>query len=438
MAPEALESVLRASAERVSTASGYRIRGTVTGALGPMVEAHLPGARVGDGCRFDGGLEGEVVGFRDGKARILVLGNPVGLGSGTGVMPAGPPTLAIGPALLGRVVDARGRPIDGGPPIPAAGIRAVPLDREAPDPMRRRPIDRPLETGIRAVDGLVPLGHGQRIGLFAGPGVGKSTLLGDLAAGAEVDVVVAALVGERGREVREVLEGPLAGARDRSVVVVAPGDAPPVVRVRATLAATAIAESFRDRGASVLLLVDSLTRYARALREVGLAAGEAPARGGYPPSVFAALPRLIERAGPAEHGEITAVYTVLCEEEDATDAIADEVRGLVDGHLVLSRRLAERGHWPAIDVPASLSRVADRVAAPGRRAQATVLRRRIAAYEERRDLVVLGAYQGGDADADAAVASWPRIEAFLQQAPGEHAPLEMTGSALTALVGSAP
>ncbi len=437
MSRDALLVALEKGSDAARAAAAWRSHGLLQSAHGPVVETSLPGARVGSECRFAGGLMGEVVGFSEGLARVLVLGTAAGLQPGTPVWMDGEPSIRVGEALLGRVVDACGRAIDGGGPVSPERLLELPLERPAPEPMRRRPIEQRLETGVRAIDGLCPLGRGQRISLLAGPGVGKSTLLGDLALGSDVDVVVVALVGERGREVREVVEGPLARARDRSVVVVAPGDAPALVRARATAAATTIAEHFRDAGASVLLLVDSLTRYARALREVGLAAGETPTRGGFPPSVFAALPRLIERAGPAEHGEITAIYTVLCEEEGGTDAVADEVKSLVDGHILLSRRLAERGHWPAIDITASLSRVAERVAAPEHLLAASVLRRWASAYEERRDLVVLGAYQGGDPDADAAVASWPKIEAFLRQAPASPAALDATLASLSALTEEA-
>lgn len=431
---------LRAAPAAVARAPLCRGRGTVGAVTGPVVEAGLPGARVGDGCRLEaasGIRRGEVVGFAGGRARILVLEGTAGLGPGVPVAAGAPATVAVGDALLGRVVDATGRAVDGGPPLRRRDLAPAALEGPAPAALGRPRITRPLPTGVRVLDGLLTFGVGQRVGLFAGPGVGKSTLLGDVARGADADVVVVALVGERGREVREVLEGPLAAARPRSVVVVATGDAPALLRARAPATATAIAEHFRDRGRRVLLLVDSLTRYARALREVGLAAGEAPVRGGFPPSVFAALPRLVERAGAAPGGAITAVYTVLQEDEAGTDPVADEVRGLLDGHVVLARRLAERGQWPAVDVPASISRVASRVATPAHARAARVVRARIAAYEARRELVVLGAYErGGDPDADAAVDAWPAIEAFLAQDPGAPAPFDETTRALEALAGA--
>ncbi|RMG14982.1 MAG: FliI/YscN family ATPase [Deltaproteobacteria bacterium] len=425
-----IEAKLEAATAAVAAAPKWRGAGAVRSVTGPVVEAPLPGARVGDGVRFElpGAVRaGEVVAFEAGVARLLAFGATTGVGPGTPVSVTGPPRVLAGWDLLGRVVDPAGRVVDGGPPPPYARLEPVPLHRAAPDPLARRPIERALPTGVKVLDALVPLGEGQRVGLFAGPGVGKSTLLGDIAAGTTADVVVAALVGERGREVREFLEGPLAPARQRSVVVVATGEQPALLRARAALCATALAEWFRDRGLKVLLLVDSLTRYARALREVGLAAGEVPARAGYPPSVFAELPRLIERAGNGSTGSITALYTVLAEGEGAADAVSEEVRGLVDGHVVLSRQLAERGHWPAVDVPASLSRVAARITSEAQQRAAEVVRRHVVNYEARRELVVLGAWEPGtDAEGDAAIAAWPRIEALCRQAPGRPVPLEET------------
>src|SRR5690606_27357278 len=283
-------------------------------------------------------------------------------------------------------------------------------------PLERAPIERVLSTGIRAIDGLFTLGRGQRIGLFAGAGVGKSELLAQLARSTEADVVVVALVGERGREVGDFLERGLGDAgRRRAVVVVATSDAPPLERIRAGETATAIAEGFRDRGRHVLLLMDSVTRLARAQREVGLASGEPPGRRGYPPSVFVLLPRLLERPGATRSGSITAVYAVLTEGDDLDEPIADEVRGIVDGHISLDRRLAERGHFPAIDVGASLSRVMARLVRTDHAAAAARVRRWWAAHEEKRDLIALGAYQrGSDTAVDGALDRWERIERFLR------------------------
>jgi type III secretion protein N (ATPase) len=343
-----------------------------------------------------------------------------------------PLSITAGDALRGRVLDGLGRPIDGGPPLVGEPWA---VDREAPPPLSRAPITRPLATGVRAVDGFATLGEGQRVGLFAGSGVGKSTLLGQIARGADADVVVVGLVGERGRELGDVLTGPLAAARAKTVVVCATADAPSLIRLRAAHVATAIAEWFRDaRGARVLLLLDSLTRVARAQREVGLSAGEPPARHGYPPSVFALLPRLVERAGTAARGSITAVYTVLVAGGDLDEPIADEVRGIVDGHIILERRLAARGHFPPIDVVSSVSRVMAHVTDEAHRVAAAAARRRLAIHEEHRDLITLGAYKpGADRALDDAVAHQAALERFLQQGPDDRAPFQETVAKLTAI-----
>jgi type III secretion protein N (ATPase) len=343
--------------------------------------------------------------------------------------------VAVGPALLGRVLDGLGRPLDGGPLPPE--LARWPVDRPAPPPLARPPIGVPFATGVRAIDALLSVGQGQRVGLFAGSGVGKSTLLGQLARNGGADVNVIALVGERGREVREFLEDCLGPeGLEQSVVVVATGDAPPLVRLRAAQVATAIAEWFADvDGRRVLFLLDSVTRFARAQREVGLAAGEPPARQGYPPSVFTALPRLLERTGARAKGSITAFYTVLVAGGDLEEPIADEVRGILDGHVVLDRRVAERGRWPAIDPLASLSRLMPRVAAPDHLAAAARLRRLLAAYDRQRDLVALGAYQpGSDPDADAALERLSAIEDFLGQPAPSRCSLAEAISSLTRVV----
>ena len=292
-----------------------------------------------------------------------------------------------------------------------------------PDPLKRPLIENPLPVGLRAIDGLLTLGEGQRVGLFAGSGVGKSTLLGQLARHSAVDVCVVCLVGERGREVREFIEGPLGEGVARSVVVCATSDAPPLVRVRSAEVATSVAEFFRDAGQRVLLVLDSVTRYARALREVALAAGELPARRGYPPSVFAHLPRLLERAGTSERGSITAIYTVLVEGGDMEEPIADEVRGIVDGHIVLNRHLAQRGHWPAIDILASLSRVMPAVTDPEQQDAAARLRALLSQYERKRELIELGAYEpGSDKATDEALQYITAIEALVRQPPTKPRP----------------
>jgi type III secretion protein N (ATPase) len=333
-------------------------------------------------------------------------------------------------ALLGRVVDGLGRPIDGGGAIESGALVAV--DRDPPSALERRPVSRAIATGVKVIDAAMTLGEGQRVGLFAGSGVGKSTLLGAIARGVDADVVVVALVGERGREVGEFLEHALgAEGRARSVVVVATSDEAALVRLRAAQVATAYAEHFRDAGARVMLLVDSVTRFARAQREVGLAAGEPPARRGYPPSVFAMLPRLLERSGQGARGSITAIYTVLVEGGDMDEPIADKVRGVLDGHVVLDRALASRGRYPAVDVTVSLSRVMDAIVTSEHRDAARKLRAILATYEAKRDLVALGAYaKGSDKELDDALARMPKIEKLLRQDAMQKVALDETVKAL--------
>ncbi|MEO8702819.1 MAG: FliI/YscN family ATPase [Kofleriaceae bacterium] len=393
--------------------------GTVEEITGLVVRASVPGVALGELVRIerrDGQLLGaEVVGFRGEQAVLLPLGELAGIAPASPVWRTGAPlAIRCGDDLLGRVLDGIGDPVDGGAEL-AGEVWAV--DRAAPAALSRPALTAPQPTGVRAIDSLLTLARGQRVGLFAPAGVGKSTLLGQIARGADADVIVMCLVGERGRELGELLGDELAPARARTVVVCATSDAPPLVRLRAAHVATAIAEWFRERrGASVLLMLDSLTRVARAQREVGLSAGEPPARHGYPPSVFALLPRLVERTGATPQGVITAIYTVLVAGNDMDEPIADEVRGLVDGHIILDRRLAQRGHFPPIDVVASVSRLMPRVVDARQLAAATAIRAALAIYEEHRDLIVLGAYQAGrDRSIDAAVAAYPAIERHLRQ-----------------------
>ncbi len=422
---------------RLAQVSSLPAQGRVSAVVGLSVRFGLPGVRVGDVVhvkRRGGALACEVVGFDGGSAVAMPLGALAGVGPDDEVVSTGGPLqVRAGPGLLGRVVDGLGRPFDGG-----AEVRGelVTVERDPPPALERRPVDRPFPTGVRAVDGLTTLGEGQRIGLFAGSGVGKSTLLGAIASGASADVVVVALVGERGREVGEFLDRSLGDeARKRSVVVVATSDVSALERLRAAHVATAYAEYFRDQGQRVLLLVDSITRFARASREVGLAAGEPPTRRGYPPSTFAALPRLLERSGQGARGSITAVYTVLVEGGDLDEPVADEVRGILDGHVVLDRSVAARGRFPAVDVCGSLSRVMDRVVAGEHGAAARRLRALVAAYEAKRDLVTLGAYvKGSDPELDEAIARMPRIERFLRQEATERMALPETLAALRSAV----
>jgi type III secretion protein N (ATPase) len=422
---------------RLARTPALRPKGRVVGVTGLAVRIAIPGVRVGDVVtvhRRGDPLLCEVVGFGDDETIAMPLGHLAGVGPDDVIETTGGPLeVRASPALLGRVVDGLGRPLDG-PPI-GAGV-AVPVDRDPPSPLARRPVSSPMATGVRVLDGLTTFAEGQRIGLFAGSGVGKSTLLGAIARGASADVVVVALVGERGREVGEFLEHSLgAEGRARSVVVAATSDAPALERLRAAQVATAYAEAFRDEGARVLLLVDSVTRFARAQREIGLAAGEPPARRGYPPSVFAMLPRLLERSGQSDRGSITAVYTVLVEGGDMDEPIADEVRGILDGHVVLDRLIASRGRFPAVDVTTSLSRVMDSVVTREHAASARRLRALVATYEAKRDLLAMGAYaKGSDRELDEAVTKMPRIEAFLRQDPRENVALEATLAALAEAV----
>ncbi|WP_370250537.1 FliI/YscN family ATPase [Nocardioides sp.] len=370
----------------------------------------------------------------------LPLSSALGLRAGMTVRHTGGPLrIRVGDALRGRVLDGLGRPLDGGPALEdVPGLREVTVDHPAPDALARPRIDTPLGLGVRALDALVPCGRGQRLGIMAGSGVGKSSLLSMIARGTDAEVSVLALVGERGREVREFLEhdlGPEGLAR--SVVVVATSDAPPVVRLRAAFTATRIAEAFRDEGRDVVLMMDSLTRVAMAQREIGLSAGEPPATRGYPPSVFALLPQLLERAGTTPTGSITGLYTVLVEGDDLQDPVGDTARSILDGHIVLTRRLATAGHFPSIDVLESISRVTGAVTTPEQRADATRLRRMMAAHRDIKELVEIGAYVGGsDADADAALARLPRIEAFLRQDMDDVTPLPATWAALHQLVSA--
>jgi type III secretion protein N (ATPase) len=382
-----------------------------------------------------GEVRAEVVALRGDEAVLLPLGDVRGAVAGAMVRRTGRRLgIRVGPGLLGRVLDGLGSPVDGGP-LPR-GLAAWEVDRAAPGPLERPRLERLFATGVRAVDGFATLAEGQRIGLFAGPGAGKSSLLGRLARGSGAEVCVVGLVGERGREVRELVEDALGpdGLR-RSVVVAATSDAPAVVRMRSAQVATAVAEWFaRVEGRGVLLLVDSLTRFARAVREVGLGAGEAPVRQGFPARVFSELPRLLERAGTGPGGSITAVYTVLSGGDEGEDPISAEIQGLLDGHLVLDRRIAEGGRHPAVDVVASLSRAMPAVTGAGHRSAAGKVRRAIGRWEAARDLVAAGAWvRGADPALDAAADAMPAIEAFLRQEGAAAAPIEETQDGLLRL-----
>ena len=411
-----------------------RRTGTIAEAVGLTIEVTGLMGTVGELVQLpavQGTVPAEIVGFRGDRALLMPLGELAGLAAGAEVEALGGPlTVPVGEALLGRVLDGLGRPIDGKGPV-AGGRRPV-GGGAAPDPLTRSAVATPLPTGVRVIDGLLTCGRGQRIGIFAGSGVGKSTTLGMIARHAAADVNVICLVGERGREVREFLDrdlGPEGLAR--SVVVVATSDTPALVRIKATWVATAIAEAFRDAGLDVLLLMDSVTRLAMAQREVGLAAGEPPALRGYPPSVFATLPRLLERAGCGATGAITAFYTVLVEGDDLTEPVTDTARGTLDGHIVLSRALAGENHYPAVDVLASVSRVMPAVVSAAHLAAAATLRGLLAAYNDARDLISVGAYQtGANAQVDRALRLLPEIQRFLRQRPDEPTSFEDTVAAL--------
>lgn len=412
--------------------------GRVTRLVGLVIEAVGLDVGIGELCRIasmtsDDSVLAEVVGFHERGVLLMPLGDLSGLHPGSSVQPLGRSFgVDVGPGMLGRVLNGLGHPIDGKGKLDTR--ERVPLAGEPPHPLQRALIREPMITSVRAVDGLLTIGRGQRVGIFSGSGVGKSTLLGMIARQATADVNVIALLGERGREVRDFIEhalGPEGLAR--SVIIVATGDQAALVRARGALVATSIAEYFRDQGKQVLLMVDSVTRVAMAWREIGLAVGEPPTTKGYPPSVFAHLPRLLERAGNAARGGITGIYTVLVDGDDFNEPVADAARSILDGHIVLTRRLASAGHFPAIDVLESKSRVRDQLIDEGHRAAAESLLRMEAAYREKEDLLLVGAYQkGSDPMVDAALRMRPSAMSFLQQRPSERSTFDQTRLALNA------
>lgn len=385
---------------------------------------------------------GEIVGLAEGHSIVMLMGRGDGVRAGDAVdgLQAWA-SLAAGPGLLGRVIDAMGRPLDDGPTIREHGW--APLDATKVGPMQREPISTPLRTGVRSIDLMTPVGRGQRMGIFAGPGVGKSTLLGQITRQTDADVVVVALLGERGREVREFIEDSLGDdGLGRSVVVCATADEPPLMRARAARAACAIAEHFRDHGSSVLLVMDSLTRYAHALRQIGLAAGEPPTSRGYTPGVFASMATMLERAGAVELGDgrvgsITGLYTVLVEGDDFNEPVSDAVRGVLDGHVLLSRELATRGHFPAVDVLGSVSRLATKLMDAEHASARSVVVRLLAAYAKSEDLVRIGAYaKGSSPEVDAAIDLMPQIEGLLQQSVDDADGFERARDRLLALAAT--
>lgn len=386
----------------------------------------------------EGTVEAEVIGFRSGRTLMMNLGGPAALLPDAPVRPIGPPGEAqVGRALLGRVVDGAGKPIDGLGPI--RGSQSWPLGGRHQNPLDRGRVLKPMDVGVRAINGLLTIGQGQRVGIIAGSGVGKSVLLGMIVRNVKADVIVVGLIGERSREVTDFLETKIVGAaRKRSVVVAVPANHSPVLRIRGAMRATAIAEAFRAEGKRVLLIMDSLTRVAHAGREIGLALGEPASARGYPPSAIAMLPSLIERAGACvtTGGSITAIYTVLADGDDGQDPVVDSARAILDGHIVLSRGLAERGVYPAIDLSPSVSRVMTDIVPPAHERAARVLRRHVATYEENRDLILMGAYRGGtDPELDQAIACHPTILDYIRQGADEAVPLDEAAGELVGIFG---
>ena len=397
------------------------VAGVLTRVVGLTLEAKGLRAPVGSQCKIEtmsGFVDAEIVGFNDQTLYLMPNDHISGVLPGARVIPQVNDTgLPVGMSLLGRVVDGLGRPLDGLGKINAE--HTLKFAQNAINPLARRPISKPMDVGVRAINSVITVGQGQRMGLFAGSGVGKSVLLGMMTRGSEADVIVVGLVGERGREVKEFIEEILGvEGRKRSVVVAAPADASPLMRLKGCESAVTIAEYFRDQGLNVLLLLDSVTRYAMAQREIALAVGEPPATKGYPPSVFAKLPALVERAGNGGEGQgsITAFFTVLSEGDDMQDPIADAARAILDGHIVLSRDLADSGHYPAIDIEKSISRVMPQVVSEAHMQQARVLKQVYSMYQQNKDMITLGAYQkGSDQMLDQAINMMPRVNAFLQQ-----------------------
>jgi flagellum-specific ATP synthase len=416
-----MSEALEGAFEALKWSDLHARRGRVINLIGLIIEATGLEAEVGEVCEVETGrnrspVPAEVVGFRDSRTLLMPLGEMHGIGPGRAVTPTGKQfRVCVDDELLGRVIDGLGRPLDSRGEAPPG--KSVSTIAQAPDPMERPPINERVSLGVRALDALVPCGRGQRLGIFAGSGVGKSSLLGMIARSTSADVNVICLVGERGREVREFIDRDLGSALTRSVVIVATSDQPALVRIKAAFTATTIAEYFRDRGNNVMLMMDSVTRFAMAQREVGLAIGEPPATRGYTPSVFALLPKLLERSGNNPNGSITGLYTVLVDGDDMNEPIADAVRSILDGHVVLSRDLAHASHYPAIDVLQSVSRLIGEVTTPEVRAAGQEVRRLLAAYREKEDLIAIGAYQhGADPVTDMAIAKRDPINGFLRQA----------------------
>ncbi|MEM8797498.1 MAG: FliI/YscN family ATPase [Pseudomonadota bacterium] len=427
--------------EMLATLTTRPVLGQLTSVIGNIIRARLPNPRIGELCLLRDNVTGqllrsEVVGIQEGSSILIPLGDMHGFAGGAEIIPTGETiTVKVGGEVLGRTLDAFGNPIDLKGDLPD-NLAERALYADAPNPMTRSLICEPLQLGVRALDGLLTCGKGQRIGIYGEPGDGKSSLLAQIVKGTEADICVIGLVGERGREVREFVEYNLGDkGMERTTLVVATSDRPAMERVKAAYTATTIAEAFRDSGKDVLLIVDSITRFARAQREVGLAAGEPPTRRGFPPSVFSDLPKLLERSGPSDTGSITAFYSVLVEGDGSGDPISEETRGILDGHYILSRDLASKGHYPAIDVLNSKSRVMDSIVSTEKQELASAVRESMARFADLEFLIQVGEYQRGtDEKSDRAIKSHNAIEAFLRQGRDEHSTLSETDQRLRGLV----
>lgn len=427
----------------VEDAEGVEIKGRVIQVVGTIIKAAVPGVKIGEVCLLrnpweDFSVQAEVVGFTKEAALLTALGQMTGISAQTEVIPTRHVQMVpVGESLLGRVVDGLGRPIDGEKKGPVRPETYYPVFASPPNPLERKVISQPISLGIRAIDGLLTCGEGQRMGIFAAAGGGKSTLLASIIRNTAAEVSVLALIGERGREVREFIEKDLGPeGLKRAVIVCATSDRSSMERLKAAYVATSIAEFFRDKGKKVLLMMDSVTRFGRAQREIGLAAGEPPTRRGFPPSVFSELPKLMERAGNSAKGSITALYTVLVEGDDMTEPIADETRSILDGHIILSRKLAALNHYPAIDILASISRCMSAIAPAEHKKAASKLREILAKYQEVELLLRIGEYKkGSDAATDEAIAKIDRVNAFLRQGLAEKPQYDDTIKKLMEAVG---
>ncbi len=414
----------------INAANPINYLGYITQIVGLTIESRGPQVSIGEICTIktdERDIKSEVVGFKDSKVLLMPLGDMQGIGPGQPVFADGEVLrVKVGPKLIGRALNGLGMPLDGEPEVEADEY--YPVLNDPPQPLSRNRIKYPLQMGVKVIDGLLTIGKGQRVGIFAGSGVGKSTLLGMIARNTKADINVIALIGERGREVKEFIEKDLKEeGMARSVVVTATSDQPALVRVKAAFLATAIAEYFRDQGKDVMLMMDSLTRFSMAQREIGLATGEPPVSRGYTPSVFSMMPRLLERAGNSDKGSITGLYTVLVDGDDLTEPITDTARGILDGHIVLSRKIANKNHYPAIDVLASISRVMGDVTTVEHRSYAGHLKSLLATYKEAEDLINIGAYvKGSNKDIDLAVKKIDAINEFLRQKVTENIDFETT------------